>query len=104
MVRPYPYPDDDDPGDWVELVAPEGMRLAFQRAPGHVAPTWPSDDHPQQMHLDLDVPDLDVGEAAVMALGARKADHQPGTSFRVYLDPAGHPFCLVLAPGLQLGS
>ncbi|HWD63032.1 MAG TPA: VOC family protein, partial [Humibacter sp.] len=34
------------------------------------------------------------GEAQVLALGAVKAgsDHE---TFRVYLDPAGHPFCLV---------
>ncbi|MDQ3989733.1 MAG: hypothetical protein M3291_11140, partial [Actinomycetota bacterium] len=43
-----------------------------------------------------DVPDLDTGEEQVLALGARKAEMQPGTSFRVFLDPAGHPFCLVL--------
>ena len=46
------------------------------------------------MHLDVIVDDLDAGEAAVLELGATKADHQPGTTFRVFLDPAGHPFCL----------
>ena len=39
--------------------------------------------------------DLDAGEAAVVALGARKHEVQPGETFRVFLDPAGHPFCLV---------
>jgi hypothetical protein len=33
----------------------------------------------------------------VLALGAEKAEFQPHPGFRVYLDPAGHPFCLVLA-------
>ncbi|HJR93500.1 MAG TPA: VOC family protein, partial [Acidimicrobiia bacterium] len=47
------------------------------------------------LHLDFDVPDMDEGEKAVLALGARKAEAQPGTTWRVYLDPAGHPFCLV---------
>jgi hypothetical protein len=37
-----------------------------------------------------------IARLSLTALGARKADVQPGTSFRVYLDPAGHPFCLVL--------
>jgi hypothetical protein len=46
------------------------------------------------MHLDVTVDDLDTAESAVLQLGARKADYQPGTSFRVFLDPAGHPFCL----------
>ena len=46
------------------------------------------------MHLDVDVDDLDIAEAAVLELGATKHGHQPGTTFRVFLDPAGHPFCL----------
>jgi hypothetical protein len=57
---------------------------------------WPSAEHPQQAHLDFDVVDLDVAEQQVLALGARKTDVQPGQYFRVFLDPAGHPFCLVL--------
>jgi len=57
-------------------------------------PQWPGQDMPQQMHLDLIVADLDEGESAVIALGATKAGVQPGTKFRVFLDPAGHPFCL----------
>ena len=68
--------------------------LAFQLAPDLVRPTWPDPAVPQQMHLDVMVEDLDAGEAAVVELGATRHDHQPGTSFRVFLDPAGHPFCL----------
>ncbi|HEY0812304.1 MAG TPA: VOC family protein [Pseudonocardia sp.] len=83
--------------DWIQLDPVGGVALAFQLAPDHEPPQWPSADHPQQMHLDLDVPDLDVGEEAVLALGARKHEHQPGTTFRVFLDPAGHPFCLCQA-------
>jgi hypothetical protein len=30
-------------------------------------------------------------------VGARKATEQPGETFRVFIDPAGHPFCLVRA-------
>jgi len=45
------------------------------------------------MHVDV-VDDLDGCEADVLDLGATKHDHQPGTSFRVFLDPAGHPFFL----------
>lgn len=87
---------DSDDGDWVELRSDGGATLAFQEAPGHVPPVWPSDEHPQQAHLDFDVADLDEGERQVLALGARKTEVQPGITFRVYLDPAGHPFCLVL--------
>lgn len=97
---------DDESGwdgteDWVELVSPVGVTIAFQLAAGFRPPVWPSAEHPQQLHLDFDVPDLDVGEAAVLARGAAKHAHQPGTTFRVYLDPAGHPFCLVLVPDMR---
>ena len=70
--------------------------LAFQLAPDHQPPEWPSPDRPQQLHIDFEVDDLDVGEERVLALGARKAELQPSPdNWRVYLDPAGHPFCLV---------
>ncbi|MFC5946971.1 VOC family protein [Pseudonocardia lutea] len=88
---------DEAPGsDWVQLDAGGGPTIACQLAPGHTPPDWPGDAHPQQAHLDFDVPDLDEGETRVLAIGARKHEVQPGTDFRVYLDPAGHPFCLVL--------
>jgi predicted enzyme related to lactoylglutathione lyase len=77
---------------------PEGATtLAFQRIDDWVEPTWPGGDHPQQFHLDLSVPDIDAAEPQVLAAGARVHSHQPSEngSFRVYLDPVGHPFCLV---------
>ena len=46
------------------------------------------------MHLDVIVDDLDVGGSAAVEIGATLHDTQPGTTFRVFLDPAGHPFCL----------
>ncbi len=89
---------DRDDGDWVQLRSDHGATLAFQLAPDHQPPQWPSSEHPQQAHIDFDVDDLDAGETAVVALGARKAEVQPEPgAFRVFLDPAGHPFCLVLA-------
>jgi catechol 2,3-dioxygenase-like lactoylglutathione lyase family enzyme len=87
-----------DEGGWVELRSDVGATLAFQLAPDHQPPVWPSADHPQQGHIDFEVDDLDAGEAAVIAIGARKAEVQPEPDeFRVFLDPAGHPFCLVVA-------
>jgi catechol 2,3-dioxygenase-like lactoylglutathione lyase family enzyme len=86
---------NDDSDDWVELRSDTGATLAFQLAPDHQPPVWPSADRPQQAHLDFDVADLDEGERQVLALGARKAETQPATGWRVFLDPAGHPFCLV---------
>jgi catechol 2,3-dioxygenase-like lactoylglutathione lyase family enzyme len=81
--------------DWVEIGVSGQVGLAFQLAPNHVAPDWPGGDRPQQAHLDIEVDDLDVAEGRVLALGAVKADVQPDPSWRVFLDPAGHPFCLV---------
>ncbi len=93
--------------DWVTLVPPGGgtswerppgaPSLAFQRIEDFVTPTWPGGEHPQQFHLDLQVPDLEEGERLVLEAGARRHDVQPSENggFVVYLDPAGHPFCLV---------
>lgn len=82
--------------DWVQLRNETGPTLAFQLAPDHQAPVWPSADRPQQAHIDFAIKDLDEGEGQVLALGARLAEFQPSEEFRVFLDPAGHPFCLVL--------
>ncbi len=84
---------DLSPG-WADVRSPDGQCLSFQQVADYTPPSWPGQDVPQQMHLDVIVDDLDAGEAAVTALGAVRHGHQPGTSFRVFLDPAGHPFCL----------
>jgi len=50
---------------------------------------------PQQVHLDLVVAadEIEEAERRVLALGARPLpSNEPG--FRIYADPAGHPFCL----------
>ena len=83
----------DVSADWAEIRG-DGQCICFQPVEGYTAPEWPDQKVPQQMHLDVMVDDLDAGEAAVLELGATKHDHQPGTTFRVFLDPAGHPFCL----------
>jgi predicted enzyme related to lactoylglutathione lyase len=80
--------------DWADIRADYGHCISFQRVDDYTAPDWPGQELPQQMHLDVIVDDLDAAEAAVLELGATKHEHQPGTSFRVFLDPAGHPFCL----------
>jgi len=79
---------------WAETRAEYGQCITFQQVESPNRPQWPGQDVPQQMHLDVIVDDLDAAEAAVLDLGATKHEHQPGTSFRVFLDPAGHPFCL----------
>lgn len=82
--------------DWVRLQTGTGADIGFQRDPSYSPPGWP-DGAPQQAHLDFDVPDLEQAERAVLALGAVKASSQPSPAeWRVFLDPAGHPFCLCL--------
>ena len=89
--------DDRDP-EWVTLRGDHLPPLSFQLAPDHQPPDWPNPDRPQQFHLDLTVDRaaLDEAEAQVLAAGATKHAHQPGEDqgWRVYVDPAGHPFCL----------
>jgi catechol 2,3-dioxygenase-like lactoylglutathione lyase family enzyme len=88
----WPVVREDD--DWVVIESEDGEMLSFQQVEQYSPPRWPGQEHPQQMHLDVDVDDLDEAEAAVVALGATLHEVQPGESFRVMLDPAGHPFCL----------
>lgn len=94
-------------GDWVDIGDSSATRLSFQHAPGYRAPRWPDPASSMQIHLDLEVDDIDQAEAAALALGASRlpwdsaqeaaqglrAEDEGG--FRVYTDPAGHPFCLV---------
>jgi glyoxalase superfamily protein len=73
-----------------------GQCISFHRVDDYMPPVWPSQERPQQMHLDVLVDDLDAAGAAVVDLGATRHPDQPGTSYQVFLDPAGHPFCLCL--------
>jgi hypothetical protein len=86
----------DEP-DWVALSPPGGgAGLSFQTEPAYVRPAWPAGQADQQMmlHLDIEVGDLDEAGAHAVAAGAVLAGYQPQDDVRVYLDPAGHPFCL----------
>jgi catechol-2,3-dioxygenase len=93
-------PEVEDEG-WVVLRVPDGPRLSFQLAEGYTPPEWPRADHDsQQFHLDFDAgstwEEVDAAEEKVLALGARVLDREDyeKKDFRVYADPAGHPFCL----------
>ncbi|SDP36634.1 Catechol 2,3-dioxygenase [Pedococcus dokdonensis] len=99
---------------WATLVPPGGgvtpdnpggrTSLAFQGIDDFEPPTWPGGEHPQQFHLDLWAGDIAAAEPAVLAAGATVHQHQPSErgTFKVYLDPVGHPLCLIgRAPGSQ---
>jgi hypothetical protein len=79
---------------WVSIQDERGWRVSFQRSPEHQPPRFPDPAASQQIHFDVRVEDVDAAEPAVLALGATRLDGQ-GPDFRVYADPAGHPFCLV---------
>ncbi|MEQ7006569.1 VOC family protein [Actinopolymorpha sp. B17G11] len=83
-----------DEGDWVVIGdAADRPGLAFQGTDDYRPPRWPDPLYPKHMHLDVRVDDLDEGERKVLALGA-VCQYRHETC-RVYLDPAGHPFCLI---------
>jgi hypothetical protein len=80
--------------DWATLHLASGLVLAFQRAHEYRPPRWPDPAHPQQFHLDVEVTDLVAADRQVRAAGATRLDD--GSQFwRIYADPAGHPFCLL---------
>ncbi len=80
---------------WAEIRPADGSDcICFQRVADYRPPRWPSAEAPQQMHLDLVVEDLAGAEAEVLSGGGALLSAPEGASFRVYRDPAGHPFCL----------
>jgi catechol 2,3-dioxygenase-like lactoylglutathione lyase family enzyme len=84
--------------DWAEIVLPNADHrpiVAFQHVEEYHAPEWPGQRTPQQIHLDVKVDDFAVAEPAVLAIGATRTGVEE-VGFRVYLDPAGHPFCLIV--------
>lgn len=82
--------------EYAMLTGPDAA-LGFGRVEGYRPPTWPDAHGSKQFHFDLAVDDLERAEAAALRLGATLADPQPGETWRVLLDPAGHPFCLTRA-------
>jgi predicted enzyme related to lactoylglutathione lyase len=82
--------------DYAMLTGPSNA-LGFGRVEGYVAPGWPNENGSKQFHFDLAVDDLDAAQEAAVELGATVADPQPGETWRVLLDPSGHPFCLTKA-------
>ncbi|WP_041832689.1 VOC family protein [Actinoplanes sp. N902-109] len=91
LGHPVTYADEDFV---VVSVDATTSGLAFQRAAGQRAPTWPDPAVPQQLHPDVMVDDPAAAAAAVLALGARRLSGDD-----VFADPAGHPFCLIPRPG-----
>lgn len=78
------------------FVLPSGMEVWFQPVEDYQAPTWPTQERGQQMHMDFATPDIGAAAEYAVSLGATKPDAQPSPDdWVVMLDPAGHPFCFV---------
>ena len=89
----YPADEGDEADPLVINDDPDQPSIAFEFAGAdYRAPSWPDVDRPQQAHVDMQVPDLEVAHELVFQHSATllrdAGDH------RVYADCVGHPFCL----------
>ena len=102
----YPEGREAKPGDdWVNLRNPAGgVGIAIQQIDGFRASTWPDNEVPQQLHFDISVPtadELTAQRTRVEELGGRMIHDRfddPEEPLYVFADPAGHPFCIFVAP------
>ena len=60
---------------WGEVRADYGQCICFQPVQDYTPPVWPGQQVPQQMHIDVMVEDLDVGE---FGIAVRMAQPEPG--------------------------
>ena len=114
LLRLHYRPGDEPPAegpddaDWLVLLDGDGVRrLAFQRVDERLPrSTWPSHDVPMQLHVDYAVPssvELERHRDRAVALGAEVLLDRTGDEDEplvVLADPAGHPFCLLVAPSV----
>ena len=80
-------------GEGYAMLAGPSSALGIGAVPDYQPPAWPNDGT-KQFHFDLACDDIAAVEARAVELGATVPDEQPGETWRVLLDPAGHPFCL----------
>ena len=91
--------------DWLVLRGADNRpQLAFQQVNRLPRPTWPDVERPQMLHLDLTVPtgaELTQQHDRAVQLGASvlsdRFDDRDEPLY-VFADPAGHPFCIFVAP------
>lgn len=85
-----------EPG-WAQIGDGTPPAIDFQQVANHRPPDWPDPERPQQMHFEIEVDDIEAAQEKVLGLGARllaTVEEDPKNLYRVYADPAGHPFCL----------
>ena len=98
-------PEGSDDADWLVLLDPDGGRgLAIQEVEVLTPTRWPEPGHPSVSHLDTIVAtreELDAAHERVLALGGElRLDRtdDPDEPLRAYASPAGHVFCVFVAP------
>ncbi len=71
--------------------------ITFQQVDDYVRPVWPATPEEQQQmaHLDFHVQDVDEAVQVALSCGVTMSETQCDDGWRVMLDPAGHPFCLL---------
>src|SRR5699024_12334141 len=50
----------DEDGTWPDVTSDSWPPICNQQVEDYHAPSWPSQDHPQQNHLDVSVEDLEA--------------------------------------------
>ncbi|WP_308284335.1 VOC family protein [Phycicoccus mangrovi] len=98
-----PTDGSPDDADWIVLLDDNGDRVVtIQKKTDTTPPTWPSEAVPMQMHMDFEVPtreELERHRERAERLGARllyDRTHVKDAPLYVLVDPAGHPFCLLV--------
>ncbi|MDR2931973.1 MAG: hypothetical protein LBV27_02590 [Oscillospiraceae bacterium] len=85
--------------EWVIVKSDDGAGtpLVFQETAKYERPVWPAQTGGQQqmLHLDFYVDSVDAGVEHAINCGATLSEVQLERDWKVLLDPAGHPFCIL---------
>lgn len=85
-------------GVWITLRSKEESTtdLVFQEIENYQKPVWPEENDKQQqmLHMDFYSDDVERDVKRALECGASLANYQSG-DWKVLIDPAGHPFCIV---------
>ena len=84
-------------GRWAQISDGTSPAIDFQQVEDHRRPAWPDPGLPTQVHFEIGVEDIAAGQGRVLSLGAELlavVEEDTENLYRVYADPAGHPFCL----------
>ncbi|MCL2496285.1 MAG: hypothetical protein FWF04_02585 [Clostridiales bacterium] len=90
--------------EWVIVKSANGeaIPLVFQEVEDYEKPKWPAAEGFQQqmIHLDfyVEANDFDDQLKHAISCGAIMSEIQLSESWKVMIDPAGHPFCIIPLP------